>query len=195
MPVPPPVLVAEDDRLLAAVLAELLDSEGYAVVHAAGGRQVLPLALEQRPAVVLLDLLLSDSHGFDVLRALRAHPATAAIPVIVVSGYARQLLPSGGRGAFAVLQKPFDAGELLRLVAAATRAHEPAAGTLGSLDGTGAGDHDLPYRFGGRPRVVAPSPFSTRQLARLLVLRGKVRADRPVTEPCSAPHRAPPDRR
>ena len=46
----------------------------------------------------------------------------------------------------------------------------------GSLDGHGAGDHDLPYRFGRQPRVVAPSPFSTRQFARLLVLRGKVAA-------------------
>ena len=47
----------------------------------------------------------------------------------------------------------------------------------GSLDGRGAGDHDLPYRFGRQPRAVAPYPFSTRQFARLLVLRGKVAAE------------------
>ncbi len=45
----------------------------------------------------------------------------------------------------------------------------------GSHDGLGAGDHDLPYRFGRRPRASAPYPFSTRQYARLLVLRGRVR--------------------
>jgi hypothetical protein len=46
----------------------------------------------------------------------------------------------------------------------------------GSLDGRGAGDHDQPYRFGRHPRAVAPYPFSTRQFARLLVLRCKVAA-------------------
>jgi len=47
----------------------------------------------------------------------------------------------------------------------------------GSLDGTGAGDHDAPYSFGRRPRASAPYPFSTRQYAHLLVLRSRVDAD------------------
>ena len=46
----------------------------------------------------------------------------------------------------------------------------------GSLDGTGAGDHDRPYRFGRRPRSSAPFPFSTRQYVRLLVLRSRLEA-------------------
>ena len=50
----------------------------------------------------------------------------------------------------------------------------PAAG---SLDGDGAADHDQPYRFGFRPRTSAPYPFNTRQYARLLVLRGRVKDD------------------
>jgi hypothetical protein len=41
----------------------------------------------------------------------------------------------------------------------------------GSRDGAGAGDHDEPYTFGHRPTVSAPFPFSTRELARLLILR------------------------
>ena len=45
----------------------------------------------------------------------------------------------------------------------------------GSLDGDGAGDHDQPYRFGDHPRASVPYPFNTRQYARLLVLRGRVR--------------------
>jgi hypothetical protein len=44
---------------------------------------------------------------------------------------------------------------------------------VGSLDGDGSADHDQPYRFGFRPRASAPYPFSTRQYARLLVLRGR----------------------
>jgi hypothetical protein len=45
-----------------------------------------------------------------------------------------------------------------------------------SLDGTGAGDHDQPYRFGWRPRTSVPFPFATREYARLLLLRSRVQA-------------------
>jgi hypothetical protein len=46
----------------------------------------------------------------------------------------------------------------------------------GTCDGNGAGDHDLPYRFGRTPTSSAPYPFSTRQYARLLVLRSRIDA-------------------
>ena len=48
----------------------------------------------------------------------------------------------------------------------------------GSLDGDGAGDHDLPYRFGWQPRASVPYPFNTRQYARLLILRSRARDHR-----------------
>ena len=46
----------------------------------------------------------------------------------------------------------------------------------GTLDGSGAGDHDLPYRFGRKPTVNQPFPFSTHQYARLLILRSRIQA-------------------
>jgi hypothetical protein len=48
--------------------------------------------------------------------------------------------------------------------------------TAGSRDGYGAGDHDTPYVFGHLPCAVAPFPFSTREFARLMVLRSRARA-------------------
>ena len=54
---------------------------------------------------------------------------------------------------------------------------------IGSRDGTGGGDHDLPYRFGRRPRAEAPFPFSTRQYARLLVLRSRIEGGLPGDDP------------
>jgi hypothetical protein len=45
-----------------------------------------------------------------------------------------------------------------------------------SLDGSGAGDHDQPYRFGWKPSANVPYPFNTRQFARLLVLRSRLQA-------------------
>jgi hypothetical protein len=47
----------------------------------------------------------------------------------------------------------------------------------GSHDGSGAGDHDMPYIFGRRPRASTPYPFSTRQYAHLLVLRSRIDAE------------------
>jgi hypothetical protein len=52
-----------------------------------------------------------------------------------------------------------------------------------SRDGIGCGDHDVPYTFEQRPTVAAPFPFSTRQFARLLILRSKV-WDTRVEEDC-----------
>ena len=48
-------------------------------------------------------------------------------------------------------------------------------GSRGSLDGDGAADHDQPYRFGRKPRASVPYPFNTRQYARLLILRSRIR--------------------
>jgi hypothetical protein len=48
--------------------------------------------------------------------------------------------------------------------------------TTGTQDGSGAGDHDVPYLFGHRPTSATPYPFSTRQYARLLLLRSRIQA-------------------
>ena len=58
----------------------------------------------------------------------------------------------------------------------ATPAHSAATATVvpGTKDGRGCGDHDQPYTFGRRPRVAAPFPFTARQYARLLALRGRL---------------------
>lgn len=48
--------------------------------------------------------------------------------------------------------------------------------TTGSRDGSGAGDHDVPYAFGRLPRAATPFPFSTREFARLMVLRSRAQA-------------------
>jgi hypothetical protein len=52
------------------------------------------------------------------------------------------------------------------------RTNLPETGA-GSKDGSGAGDNDQPYVFGRRPRAIAPWPFTERQYARLLMLRGR----------------------
>ena len=61
--------------------------------------------------------------------------------------------------------------------------HVRTTTVAGTRDGEGAADHDLPYRFGRRPSIAAPFPFSTHQYARLLILRSRVHADAPIQPP------------
>jgi len=55
-----------------------------------------------------------------------------------------------------------------------SQTQEPTPQHVGTLDGSGAGDHDQPYQFGRRPNARAPFPFTERQYARLLVLRSRL---------------------
>jgi signal transduction histidine kinase len=118
------VVLQIEDNLASVALVERIMAQrpGVEVVAAMQGRLGLELAREHRPALVLLDLHLPDLDGAQVLQRLRDDPATAAIPVIIVSadaspGQAQRLLSAG---AAAYLPKPVDVRELLRHVDEAT---------------------------------------------------------------------------
>jgi CheY-like chemotaxis protein len=113
---PPTVLVVDDDPRIVALLIEALAAGGYRVL-AALGAQALRLAREARPAVVLLDLQMPQMDGAEVCRRLRAEPATAAIPIVLMS--ADERLGAAAR-ALAVddqLPKPFKLSDLFVAVA------------------------------------------------------------------------------
>jgi CheY-like chemotaxis protein len=108
--------VVDDDPDIVALLAEALAARGYRVL-AALGAQALRLAREERPALVLLDLQMPQMDGAEVCRRLRAEPATAAIPIVLISA---DELPGATTGALAVddwLPKPFDLSDLFAAVA------------------------------------------------------------------------------
>jgi CheY-like chemotaxis protein len=113
------VLVVDDDLVVQRVFVAVLTQEGYATQIAADGPTALRLAQSWRPDVILLDLLLPGLRGEGVLVALRQDPATAAIPVIVVS-----IIQESGAGLLwsqisDYLAKPVD---VPRLVASVRRA-------------------------------------------------------------------------
>ena len=62
----------------------------------------------------------------------------------------------------------------------------PSPSSTGSKDGTGAGDHDQPYKFGRKPRAMAPWPFTERQFAHLLILRGRRRDEARIEDQVNA---------
>lgn len=84
------VLLVEDDRFLRRACEASLKQRGFTVVTATDGEEGLRLARETpAPDVILLDLLMPKVSGIEVLRALRADPATAGIPVLILSNSSR----------------------------------------------------------------------------------------------------------
>jgi signal transduction histidine kinase/DNA-binding response OmpR family regulator len=81
----PSVLVIEDDPAARELLRVQLEGAGYAVRTTASGQQGLAWVSQMRPDAVLLDILLPDIDGWEILQRLKADPATRAIPVMVVS--------------------------------------------------------------------------------------------------------------
>jgi CheY-like chemotaxis protein len=113
------VLYIEDNLANVKLIEHVFASRGdIDLVPAMQGRLGLDLARREPPALVLLDLHLTDMDGRDVLRQLRAEPATADLPVIVLSADAteRQIARLLAEGATAYVTKPIDLGEFLSRV-------------------------------------------------------------------------------
>ncbi len=79
------ILVVEDDRATREMLRRILEHAGWQVLEATSGRLALEQVRRQRPALILLDLILPELDGFEVMHALQASPAGQSIPIIVVT--------------------------------------------------------------------------------------------------------------
>jgi len=109
-------LVVDDDAFVLSAMAELLSEEGYDVHTSSNGFSALRRAAEYRPVVILLDLVLPERSGGDVLAELRADPATRDIAVVLVTGNPQFLTEAQIAEADGVVLKPFDVDELLQTV-------------------------------------------------------------------------------
>jgi diguanylate cyclase (GGDEF)-like protein len=112
------VLVADDDAINRQVLGELLKPE-YTVLLAKNGTQTLERAQRHVPDLILLDVVMPDMDGYEVLRRLRADPDTAHIGVIFISGLDRPEDEANGlkMGAADYIAKPFNAVVVMARVA------------------------------------------------------------------------------
>jgi CheY-like chemotaxis protein len=98
------VLVVEDSKFLRIATERILSRAGYQVIGAADGEQALQIAQDELPDIILLDMLLPKLSGQDVLKALKANPATQHIPVIILTSMsqknAEKLLSDGAAAYF-----------------------------------------------------------------------------------------------
>jgi len=110
------VLVVDDEPRNGRLLETLLQAEGYQTFVARNGVDALAIAKREQPAIALLDLMMPDMDGFELIRRLRAEPDTAAITLVVASALddeaARQRVQAAGVAA--LLTKPLDRFALLR---------------------------------------------------------------------------------
>ena len=111
------VLVCDDSAVIRELIAVNLQLEGFEVTSAADGQAALDLAVELAPDVITLDVRMPRMSGFDVVARLRDDPATAWIPIVMVTGRAQAADVSRGEalGVEAYLTKPFDPNDLVDL--------------------------------------------------------------------------------
>ncbi|MFZ5592145.1 MAG: response regulator [Bacillota bacterium] len=129
----PTVLVVEDDEHILELIKFHLEKESYRVLAAADGEQALVLAQQQRPDLIVLDVMLPGLDGLSVCRRLRQDRATAAIPVIMVSARGEELDKVLGLeiGADDYVTKPFSPRELMARVRARLRNRQENDGKPG----------------------------------------------------------------
>ena len=108
----PLVLVVDDEKTTRELIARGLEKEGFRPMVAASGEEALQLARERKPDVISLDVLMPGMDGWMVLRALKADPLTAPIPVVMVSMLDDRDI-GHALGASDYLTKPFDRQKLV----------------------------------------------------------------------------------
>ena len=107
------MLVVDDEFGIAEVLDTLLTSEGHRVVTASNGQRALEQLARMRPDAVLLDYMMPVLDGVGVMRALKADPAWAGLPVVFMSSLPETAVSEHVEGYAAFLRKPFRIKEVL----------------------------------------------------------------------------------
>ena len=109
------VVVVEDEIDLAQLLSVRLELDGFRCVHAARGEDALEVVLEERPDLVLLDLVLPGVDGIAVCRLLRKDPRTSSIGIIILTARSlpEERIAGLEAGADDYVNKPFDVDEVI----------------------------------------------------------------------------------
>ncbi len=112
------VLVVDDSAVIRRLIAVNLELEGLEVEECADGVEALDRIAERRPDVVTLDVMMPRLGGFEVAQRLRSDPATADLPVVMVTGRAAAVDLARGTelGVDAYVTKPFEPTELVATV-------------------------------------------------------------------------------
>ncbi len=175
---PARVLVVEDERDIAALIAYHLTKEGYRVRTAGGGTEALEAMSQERPDLVVLDIMLPGFSGLDILAEIRKRPEVSDVPVVMLTARREEVDRIRGLelGADDYVTKPFSPQELVLRVGAVLRRAQspPIAGSSRILRG-GPITVDLNamrVQIDGQDVQLTPTEY--RLLVALLERRGRV---------------------
>lgn len=172
----PKILIVDDEPDALEVLGFKLRESGYAPLFAKDGTRALTVARDERPALIVLDLMLPEVDGLEVCKILRRDPNTATIPVIMLTARAAEMDRVLGLelGADDYVTKPFSPRELvLRIKKLLTRAQ--SADESGAHLRLGELDIDVPRHqvtISGQPLVLTATEFKLLEI--LTRRRGRV---------------------
>ena len=79
------ILIVEDDKFLGKMLSKMLEGSNYDISIASSGKEALARASVENPSLILLDIMLPDLDGFDILQSLKNNETTNKIPVVILS--------------------------------------------------------------------------------------------------------------
>jgi DNA-binding response OmpR family regulator len=171
------VLIVEDDKAMSVALCDGLASEGFRVICAANGEDGFSLALERRPDVVILDVMLPRLNGLDVCRKLRADGNDVPILMLTARGQEADRVLGLKLGADDYITKPFSFLEFVARVEAVLRRSAPPGQAPADMDTYEFGDVRIDFRHhdatkGGQPIVLSAREFLF--MAYLVAHRGAV---------------------
>jgi DNA-binding response OmpR family regulator len=112
------ILAVDDESDVLLIIKTALQSEGFEVTTASNGPDALAIARETLPDLVMLDVMMPQMTGFDVLRELKANDATSMIPVIMLTGLSERskIQEALASGTTYYIVKPFEFHDLLAKV-------------------------------------------------------------------------------
>jgi DNA-binding response OmpR family regulator len=112
------ILIADDEPNIVISLEFLLEREGYRVLIARDGQEALDTITRDRPAMVLLDVMLPKLSGYDVCQRIRQNPDWADVKVVMLTARGREVEIAKGLalGADAYITKPFSTRDLLQQI-------------------------------------------------------------------------------
>ncbi len=115
------ILIIEDDRSILTGLVDLLETEGYKVCTAEDGEQALRIYQQEKPTLILLDIMLPEVSGYDVCREIRKQDDVTPILMLTAKGQEVEKVVGLEMGADDYIVKPFGVNELLARIRARLR--------------------------------------------------------------------------
>ena len=137
------ILLIDDDPIVHKMIEKLLVGEGFNLVHAYNGEEGLKMAIELKPDLILLDLVMPDIDGFEVAENIKKHPISAQIPIFIITSKdltVEERLKLSGNIERIIGKKSFSAEELSRSIRELELIYPQKAGLFDEI--TGLLDHN-----------------------------------------------------